>query len=524
MESKTSLSALYTYLKRFHLSDSLVLIGAINSVLKYGIKEFGNPGVAPLVIEWLKRNCKTSQNYLTIFIDTGRLARYLLLSGANDYRSDKGLNLQDDSFAIALNMTGAVYDTDLEKKLFAELGAAGLFARISQKQFPLQADQQNIIGRGYLLFVQLAEKFNESYSFEEKMTEYFGIGAYTFVATGMSLWIKTNGHENGPLIIDIPAIKDVASGQNQAVFLKLSSGTPQDYRRYIRGEQWKDADKLKDTYGAEPFYRMPAIVIDRSTLYEAGSYVVPQPRYFFDRASSGIFYLLADREQEIGRKAGHRGQNPFRKEFGYIYRKYAGIQLNQGKPKFRFIDMDNDFINHTGISIPDFALIQDHICVLFEIKTTLLKIEARSYFEPTTLQAEICEGSFKTAVKQLNTFGEQIITGKINDGRFRNINRVIKIIIGYEDVFALNTIVLPMIQKEQGLSKNDLQLGSVADLDAMGSLISQDFDIVQMIVDKVDDEAARYCAFIALWEKGNGKKNPVLKKAYNDMMDRMIGN
>jgi hypothetical protein len=115
MESDTSLSALYAYLKKFHLSDSLVLIGTINSVLKYGSKEFRNPGVAPFVMEWLKRNCKTSQNYLTIFIDTGRLARYLLLSGANDHRSDKGLNLQDDSFAIALNMTGSVYDTVLEK-------------------------------------------------------------------------------------------------------------------------------------------------------------------------------------------------------------------------------------------------------------------------------------------------------------------------------------------------------------------------------------------------------------------------
>jgi hypothetical protein len=446
------------------------------------------------------------------------------LSGANDHRSDKGLNLQDDSFAIALNMTGAVYDTDLEKKLFAEQGAAGLLARISQRQFPLQADQQSIIGRGYLLFVQLAEKYKKSYSFEEKMMEYFGIGAYAFVATGMTLWMKTNGHENGALAIDIPAMKDIASSQSQATFLKLSSGTPQDYRQYIRGQRWKDPDQLKDTYGAEPFYRMPAVLIDRSKIYEAGSYVVPQARYFFDRASSGIFYLLADREQEIGRKAGHQGQNPFRKEFGHIYRKYAGIQLNQGKPKFRFVDMDYDFSNKAGISIPDFALIQDGICVLVEIKTTLLKIEARSYFEPATLQAEISEGSFKKAVRQLNTFGERVFAGKIDDNRFDNINRVIKVIIGYEDVFVLNTILLPMIQKEHGLTNNDLQLGSVADLDIMGSMISQGFDIVQMIAAKVDDEAERYYAFIALWEKGNGKKSPILKKAFDDLMGRMMGN
>ena len=177
MKKDTSLAFLYTYLKGFHLSDSLVLIAAINSALKYDFKNIDNEGVAPYVIEWLKINCKTYQNFLTIFIDTGRLARYLLLSGANDYRS-KHLDLSNDSFAIALNMTGEIYDSELEKKLFKDQGAAGLLARMSQKQFPLQAEHKYIIGRGYFLFVQLAEKFKDEYSFDEKMNEYFGFGAF----------------------------------------------------------------------------------------------------------------------------------------------------------------------------------------------------------------------------------------------------------------------------------------------------------------------------------------------------------
>lgn len=61
MEKDTSLIYLYAYLKGFHLSDSLVLIAAINSALKHGHEEFYNDGIAPQVIGWLKAHCKTPQ-------------------------------------------------------------------------------------------------------------------------------------------------------------------------------------------------------------------------------------------------------------------------------------------------------------------------------------------------------------------------------------------------------------------------------------------------------------------------------
>jgi hypothetical protein len=522
MTTDTSLIRLFSYLKGFHLSDSLVLIGAINSALKYNNKSFNQEGIAPYVIDWLKLHCKTPQNYLTIYIDTGRLARYLLLSGANDHRS-KSLDLRNDSFAIALNMTGAVYDTELEKKLLAEQGARGILARISQRQFALQGEKQHILGRGYLLFVQLAERLKVEYSFTEKMKEYFGIGAFEFVATGMTLWMKTNGYEGDLLAIGIPAMKKVASHHHQSIFLKLSSGSPEEYRRYIRGDNWKSSDQLKDTYGAEPFNRMPAIEINHSMLYKAGAYVIPQPWYFFDRASSGIFYLLADKEQEIGRAAGHKGQNPFRKEFGHIYRTYAGIHLGQKNTKFSFIDMDDDFVNDLGTRIPDFALIKNDICILIEIKTTLLKIEARSSFDPRTLKAEIQEGSFKKAITQLQIFGEHILGNRVTDKRFAGISRVIKLIIGYEDVYVLNTLLLPMLEEEYGESARDLQLGAVSDLDVMGTMISEEKDIVSLIAEKVDDADQRYFAFIALWEREVRKKNPILRRSFNELFTRMAG-
>lgn len=522
MAADTSLSTLYRYLRKFHLSDSLVLIGAINSALKYENKDFYQQGVAPEVIDWLKVHCKTLQNFLTIYIDTGRLARYLLLSGANDHRS-KRLNLRDGSLATALNMTGAVYDTELEKNLLAAQGRNGILARISQRQFALQGEKQHLLGRGYLLFVKLAEQHRDEYAFEEKMNEYFSIGGFEFIATGLTLWMKTNGYETDPLEIGIPAMKHVASDRNQSTFLQLSSGSPEQYRRYVRGEDWKTADLLKDTYGTEPFYRMPVIEIQHSMVYRAGAHVIPQPWYLFDRASSGIFYLLADKEQEKGRLAGHRGQNPFRKAFGHVYRAYAGLQLGQTNPHFVLVDMDNDFQNRSGVRIPDFALIGEDTCILIEIKTTLLKIESRSYFDPETLKAELREGNFRKAISQLHVFGEQITGHQIADSRFAAVKRVIKVIFGYEDVFVLNTLLLPLAEEEYGEKAKDLQIGSVSDLDMIGTLISEQKDIVNLVKQKSEDPEERYHAFIASWQEEEGRDNPILHRSFDELFHRMAG-
>jgi len=518
----TSTSGLYTYLKKFHLSDSLILIGAINAALKYGTKDLWKEGVEREVILWLEKNCKTYQNFLTIYIDTGRLARYLLISGANDYR-DKRLKLNDDTFNIALNMTGAVYDTKIEQQLMAESGSRGLLARISQRQFPLQGDQRALIGRGYLLFIELAERYKDNYDLQDKMMAYHGIGAFEFMATGMMIWIKTNGYECYRLDMQISNLKETVSDQNQEKFLQLSSGSAEEYRKLIRGENWKVPNAMKDTYGHEGFLRMPAVVIQNSSLHRSGAYAIPQAWYLLQRTSSGIFYLLADKEKEYSEQTGQAGRNPFRREFGLIYRDYVKYQLDQPERTFDLIDLDEDFNNHLGISIPDFALVDAETCLLFEVKTTLLTVNSRSYFDPALLREEIQAGSLKKAVQQLDKFATAILQGKFNDRRFSTIKRVVKIIIGYEDVFVLNTLLLPMLETEYGAMADNLQMGSVSDIEVIGTIISKGENISRLICEKVDDKEKRYNAFIASWEKHYGRENPVLKKSFDRFLTRLAG-
>ncbi|WDF77019.1 hypothetical protein PQ469_24350 [Mucilaginibacter sp. KACC 22773] len=517
----TSLKTLYEYLRKFHLSDSLILVGAINSALKYGAKQFWTDGIHPSVIGWLKAHCSDERDSFSIYTGTTRLARFLLLSGANDYR-DKSLSLNDQSFAIALNMAGNIYERELERNILAP-DLASVLGRTSQWQFPLQSDQAALLGRAYLLFVLLAEQPVSGYSLEQKMREYFNIGTFEFMATGMIIWIKTDGYEYDLIDIFIPGLKKVATEKNQQTFLRLSSGTPEAYRRLIRGNDWKNSNKLLDIYALDPFLAIPAIEIARSTTYKAGGFVIPQPHYLFERASHGMFYLLANKEQALAKAAGNKGQNSFRVEFGFIYRNYVGMQLDQDNSNFDFIDLDNDFNHTSGGKMPDFAIVKNNACILFEVKTTLLNVAARSYYEPEVLESEIKKGVFNKALDQLQSFAEAVLQGRLDDPRFRNIKRVIKVLIGYDDIFVLNTLILPLLNKHYGNKAEHLQLACVSDVDVMGTLVAERRDLVKMIIEKVDSPEKHSYAFIADWEKKASINNPVLRRAYDDLMLRMAG-
>lgn len=111
----------------------------------------------------------------------------------------------------------------------------------------------------------------------------------------------------------------------------------------------------------------------------------------------------------------------------------------------------------------------------------------------------------------------------MDDVRFKNISLVIKVIIGYEDVFVLNTLLLPIIQAEYGEMANDLQLGSVSDLELMGTMISQDLDFVQMLTNKSNHPDERFFSFMGLWQSLTKKNNPILSKSFDNFMNRMMG-
>lgn len=69
MNKSCSLEELYSYLRKFHLSESLYTIGLVSAALKYGTEAINNQNLPREIILWVDRQSK-----LQIFIEISRLA------------------------------------------------------------------------------------------------------------------------------------------------------------------------------------------------------------------------------------------------------------------------------------------------------------------------------------------------------------------------------------------------------------------------------------------------------------------
>jgi hypothetical protein len=514
-----SLFEAYHYLKRYQLSDSLYLIGAVNAALKYGPKHLITDNLPDEVLTWLGR---TTQEHLRFNIYTGatRLARLLLLSGANDYKGSP-LSLLDNSLPSAIDVAGFLYDPELETQLNNASSnlTNNILGRIGQIQFPLQGNRLSLLGRAMLLFETLPVQIEGQYNIDYQLKTYFGMSVMEFLATGLALWIKCDGSIDYNLDVDV-RLNRYVNDNTQAAFLKLSSGTQVDYRKIIRGEQWKVPNKLYDIYFMEPLIQLPAIKVEVSSKLKSGSYVVPQPKYLLDRTSTGIFYLLADKEQQLAAASGQTKKNPFRVYFGEVYRTYVRTQLCQAKSNTILIDLDEDFDNKNGGKLPDFAVIQGNICVIIEVKTSLLTLKSRAFFEESQMEVEIRTGSFKKAVTQLHDFRSRILLKKTGDHRFAPISEVISILAGYEDIFVLNSYLLPMLEVQYGPMTKNLQLACISDIDAIGSLLSEGKPLGELLKKKVGNTEERKWMLDQYLRHHIQQENPVLKQAFDSLLTR----
>lgn len=501
-----SLENLYSFLKEYHLSDSLYNIGIINCCFKYGPTNIYLDDLPEGLASWISQ--LDFQQRLNLLLSATRLIRFLLLSGANDGNT-KILRIESNELQIAMDMASKVYDKDVEKKVVTPLDRSKLLGRVSQWQFPLQEDTKALLGRGHLLFILIAKQYEAEYDVDAKMKSYFGLGAFEFMATGFSIWIKTSGTVDYQLSIEIPELSEVTTLESQRRFFELSSGTATDYKNLMRGKAGVPS-KLNEIYGLDALMKMPAVRVDKSSHLELGEYVVPQPKYLYDRMSSGIFYLLAFKEQELANTREEKHSNPFRVAFGNMYREYVGAQLRYVKSSIELVDLDNDFTKPRNIKIPDFALIKDGICLLIEVKTSLLNIEARSYFEEQTLRKAVQEGSFSKGIIQLSKFKDSLLVGEIADDRFKNIHNVMTLILGYEDIYVINSSILPLISEYYGEMANGMQLGCISDIEAIGTYFSTKSNLLEVIQEKVTDEKTKYNSILGYLENIEKSRNPLL--------------
>lgn len=526
-EKSTTLEELYAYLKRFSLSDSLFVIGVINAALRYGFKEVQTDGIPAPTLRWLEIVCKKNIDRVSLSLHLTRLARFLILSGTNDYK-EPILDTGSLELEKALFLISTLFDREAEGDIKTSQDASRVFGRLVQWQFPLQTNRPTVIGRAQLLFIELSREVSATYDVEQKMREYYGVGAFEFIASGIALWIMSTGVLKHNLTIEVDALKSIVTTESIRRFVELSTGTPEDYRRGVRGEQWKEKNKLFDIYGLDPFLYMPAIKTTRTLRLEPNCYIVPQPFYLLQRSSLGIFYLLADHERKLSEAIDKKGRNLFRDTFGDVYRKYIAKNLDQATGPTTFIDLDSDLEGiPDGIKIPDFAIVNEEIAILFEVKISPFSATSRTILNEESIKVDIERnpGSYRKAMDQLTSFETALKSKAITDKRFKNVTKIIKILVCFEDIFLANSLFLPLTRELYGNETADnLQIVGISDVETIGAKLSSDQALASLLWEKVTDPGlAEWGVGPFLTEKGAMKESPVLQKAYEDIMSRMAG-
>lgn len=443
----------------------------------------------------------------------------MILSGANDFK-DKPLVVNTKEFNTALHMVGELHEPTVEFDTGIENKWDSFFGRLSSWQFPLQVDRKTIIGRAYQLFILIPNLVNLQYNLNAKMKEFYGLDCFEFMASGFALWVTSRGSVDENMEIDNDNIKSIISKINVRKFIELSTDTRQNYCINVRGNDWQVLDKKKDLFALDPFLKSPFIQVVNSVRLNRGSFIVPQAKYLLDRASTGIFYLLADAEQKIAQNEQIFHKNPFRKAFGEIYREYVGMQFSQANDSILVIDLDKTFPAENSKK-PDFAIIKGEICLLFEVKTSILTIESRTYFDENALLSQVKGSNITKAIKQLNSFKTKILNGELNDSRFSNIKTVINILVGYEDIFVLNSTLLPLLKQELGEDAHLLQLATISDIDSIGNCLYQNIDITEIIKDKINNETNDWSIAATLSKHNIDSQNKIVSDSFDAFLQKL---
>jgi hypothetical protein len=518
-----NLDEIYAYFKRFALADGLFIAGVVNAAMRYGYNALDTEEIPAGTIRWINDHSNNFVQRFDLSIKMTRFARFLLLSPSNDYKKEI-LDTGTQPLHDALNMIRGLHDKDVEGEIKSMRDLVRVFGRLGQVKFPLQADRSYVIGRAHLLFIQIPEEIKPHYNFDEKLNEHYGINIYPYMATGLALWITSKGILKHNMMVEVEELKGVVTKETVNKFVELSTGTAEEYRRWIRGDDWKTPNKLRDIYALEPFIRMPGIKVNFSMHLEIGSYVVPQPMYLLQKATMGLFYLLADKEREIALSAGNEGQNFFRDDFGNVYRAYIGKQLSQARRGVSVIDLDEEI--KTEDMKPDFALIDGNTCILFEVKTALLTLDSRLIFDEVSAKDQIQKGNFKKALKQLTDFEKAILTGQIEHKKLKGIKHIVKVIVGFEEIFLANAFLLPMFRELRGSEVQNLQIATINDMDALGATLAGKGKIGKWMLEKIGTpEVAEWslAGFFAQKMKNMQFKNMVLQKGYEDFISKMTG-
>lgn len=482
-----SLTDVLSYLKRFNLPQALNLIGVLNSHIPWDAGEkatANNPKNQPFA-DWINDNFDGVGERKSLQWNLARMARYLLLSQADDYKKAE-LKFGDGSFREAYHRVSQMHDPEAEFPL-DELNDLDWWAfRTFQPQPPLQEHPGIWLSRAFLLFDKIPKQVGFYGELQKSTFAIAGLSPVDYTSKCFCLASVNQGIFKDQPKFGHPRLDALMVKGNVKEFLSSISCTKAEYIEIIRGTDLHRIDPETDIYNIEPLLAKPVIRFPSKIVGESDLYVCPISRYLLLKGSIGLFYLIND---HLRCTQGKSASNAFRHEFGskvlptYVFKHLE--QSTHSSSKIINFDSDDMFKDFKGKK-PDFGILSAEGIILIEVKLTLLNVEARSLASPNQIADSCQKGKqLRDALDQLLEFEKYLQSGNCT---LEVPKAVVKIIVCFDSLYFANSYIRREIGSNLGKNYIEgLQIATLTDIEHMGQTLFCDLDVVQRLVTKTND-------------------------------------
>jgi len=384
--------------------------------------------------------------------------------------------------------------------------------RVAAEQFSYQGKLRTTIPRAWLIFLEANRSVaTRPFDLEAEWMSLTGIQLETFLTIGFGYYAGFLQHSS--LVRHFAAsgiLRGSVTEEACENFLSLASATPELYRKLSRVHQVDDPLYIKNEFNM--LWQRPLIAIGNELF-------APVPFLVANRMTDGILYDLMDAKAE-------KDRNPFSEYFGRLFEEYVGRLLKwtfgeenvHQEPKYGKPAKDG----------PDWIVIDGDTAILFECRSSRLKLKTRVFAQPGDVMDDIKRMFLETLEKY---------PGKVDDLKsgvarldLSAVRRFESIILMYDRVF-FEPIFRDLAKQEFTRSgkpwSDDFELMDISDLEVLSAWHSS-HPMGQLLAERrsrYQTEASDFSEFLYRYatERGLNYSHPLLTDVQDRLLDTLFG-
>lgn len=337
------------------------------------------------------------------------------------------------------------------KPTSVEDAAVTMLLRMGYTQAVNHPSPGQLLARSWYLYQHLWPSVEKARAFHlaEALEVLLGITYDKALAWGFAYWGSAKKGFTSPYPEVMPErwpLRYQFSREEGTRFYDWMSCTYEDVKQAVSQNDEYEKFSLSP-FLDKPFVK-PDVVPDGAS---PGVRVVPIPSFVLQKVTSGIYHSLSNSNNYGGKT------NPFRTAFGHVLEAYVGELLKAGSGASEVIP---EFDYEGARKSPDWFVIDGSTIVAVEVKLSAFNLQTKMRGDVDAARDSLRKTLGK-GVEQLLEFRERLVSGRISDVRFENVNRVSLLVVTQDDIphgnFVLHTL-LPGAKDVQFVSVEELEL------------------------------------------------------------------